>query len=277
MTDICYAERMKEYNTYFIAEGDREGGLRVERLVKGNPTCNCYSVAKVFTVTAIGILYDQGLLTPETRLTELLKADLPDGIDPRWHRVTLHDLMLHRAGFGCGMLDIDVEDASQYPTDDYLAMTLGTRLVHEPGEVSQYTDAAFYLLSRAVFAASGKDLAELLRPILMGTMRFKEFAWSTCPHGYAMGATGLYLRTEDVAKLGILYLREGDWFGTRILSREWVSLVLSRGYELKAVGDGWYAKGGMRGQQLMLHPARGVTLACHSYDDRVDRHRLMAE
>ena len=48
---------------------------------------------------------------------------------------------------------------------------------------------------------SGMDIADLLRPILMEKMKFKEFAWSKCPYGYSIGATGLYIRTEDMAKL----------------------------------------------------------------------------
>ena len=35
----------------------------------------------------------------------------------------------------------------------------------------------------------------------MDKMKFKEFAWSRCPYGYSMGATGLYIRTEDMVKL----------------------------------------------------------------------------
>ena len=57
-------------------------------------------------------------------------------------------------------------------------------------------------------------------------MRFKEFAWSRCPFGYSIGATGLYLRTEDVVKLGILYLNKGMWKEERIISEACVNLVL---------------------------------------------------
>ena len=57
--------------------------------------------------------------------------------------------MRHRAGYGRGWLDIDVDDASEYPADDYLALAMREPLVHAPGEVYQYTDAAFYITSRS--------------------------------------------------------------------------------------------------------------------------------
>ena len=55
----------------------------------------------------------------------------------------------------------------------------------------------------------------------------------------------------------------------RIISLEWVDLVLKNGYEFKPIGNGWYAKGGMRGQFLMFNYELNKTLACHSFDDRV--------
>lgn len=47
-----------------------------------------------------------------------------------------------------------------------------------------------------------------------------------------MGATGLYLRTEDMIKLGILYLNNGVLKDERIISEEWINLVLQIGMNL---------------------------------------------
>ena len=140
---------------------------------------------------------------------------------------------------------------------------------YEPGTTHQYTDAAYYLLSRVVYELSGINLEDFLRPVLMDKMRFKELAWSKCPYGYSIGATGLYIRTEDMVKLGILYLNKGIWMGERIISEKWVDLVISNGYEFHHIGNGWYAKGGMCGQFLMFNYNLGKALACHSYDDGV--------
>ena len=271
MTEKDYGSIIREHglNTFFVAEGDGAHNIRKQIVIPANPCCNCYSVAKVFTVTAIGMLYDRGLLIPATRMADVLAAYLPADMDPRWEKVTLHDLMLHKVGFGHGMLDIDAEDASAFP-EDYLGYVLSSALPHEPGTTAQYTDAAFYLLSRVAAEVSGMDLADLLRPALMNTMKFKEFAWSVCPRGYSMGATGLYLRTEDMVKLGIVYINGGEWQGERIISREWVDTVLKNGYELKECGNGWYRKGGMHGQLLMLHPTEKLAVACHSYDGRLN-------
>ena len=271
LTKIDYDVRARSagLNIYFVAEGDREYNIRTQTVVPANPCCNCYSIAKAFTVTAIGMLYDRGLLSPNTRLADVLGDKFPQGIDSKWQNVTLHHLMTHHVGFGEGLLDIDAEDASKYPTKDYLSIILSTPLPHAPSEVRQYTDAAYYLLSRVVERLAGVDLADFLRPTLMETMEFKEFAWSVCPEGYSMGATGLYLRTEDVVKLGILYLNEGEWRGTRVISKEWVDIVLKNHYEFSDRGNGWYGKSGMRGQMLTFNPERGLAVAWHGYERRI--------
>lgn len=262
LTDTSYAAlaRAAGLNVYFIAEGDRDGAVRVEECVPANPCCNCYSIAKLFTVTALGILYDRGLLSPETRLTDILPLR---PADERLGSVTLDQLLTHRAGLGI-TLDIDCEDASSFPRD-YARLIFDTPLAYAPGTARKYTDAAFYLLARAAKALCGEDPAGLLRAPLMDVMRFSEFAWSVCPLGCCMGATGLYLRTADMVKLGILYLRGGDWFGTRIVSEEWVDLVFRRGYELAPLGNGWFGKGGMHGQMLAISPQRALAAAWHGY------------
>lgn len=260
---------MEKYNMYFICEGNRDYTIKKEVVVPANPTCNCYSVAKAFTVMAIGILYDKGLLTLDTRVIDVLNKYLPTDIDEKWSKVTIHDVLLHKVGFGSGLLDIDCDDASLYQTFDYLKIVFTAKLEYDPGTVYQYTDAAYYLLSRVVAEITHSDIEDFLRPILMETMKFKELAWSKCPKGYSMGATGLYIRTEDMVKLGILYLNKGIWMGNRIISEEWVDLVIANRYEFTHIKNGWYAKGGMRGQFLMFNFEKGKALAGHSFDDNV--------
>ena len=259
----------RKSNTYFICVGDKEYNIKKEVIVPSNPTCNCYSVAKAFTVLAIGLLYDKGLIKLDALITDILKKYLPEEIDEKWFKVTVHDVLTQKVGFGSGLLDIDCDDASLYETNDYLYIVLNTKLKYEPGTVYQYTDAAFYLLSRVVYEVSGIELCDLLRPILMEKMKFKELAWSKCPFGYSMGATGLYLRTEDMVKLGILYINNGIWRGERIISEEWINLVITNRYEFTHINDGWYAKGGMRGQLLMFNRDKGKAIACHAYESGI--------
>lgn len=271
LTDIAYDVRAKDagLNVYFIAEADADGNSRLLKNVPANPTCNAYSIAKAFTVLAVGQCFDKGLLNPSMRVSDVLGSFIPTDADEKWKNVTLHDVLTHRIGYGEGLLDIDAEDPLKWGSKDYLSLAFRAPLVHEPGMMRQYTDAAYYIASRMVSRVTGQTLADFLRPTLLDTMDFREMAWSACPQGYSMGATGLYVRTDDMVKLGVLWLRGGDWFGKRVVSETWVDTVINRGYEfvpkLADATSVWYGKGGMRGQMLTFNLKKGLAVAWNAY------------
>lgn len=253
-----------------------EDGISVtESITPANRTNNCYSVSKVFTVTALGMLYDDGLLSPDEKPINIFKDQLPDRINPRWEQITLDHLIRHRWGIGQGFLDIDAEDVNtfegKYGTrNDFLKIVLSTDLPNAPGDEGAngavYSDAAYYLLSRVVSKKTGKTLFDFMRERLFVPCAFQEFAWSSCPMGYSMGATGLYIRTPDMAKLGRIYLDGGVFGGKRFISKEWCDIVFERGYELKEIAPGCHAKGGMCGQMLLVDRNRRAVVAWLGYD-----------
>ena len=244
-----------------------ENGLATETVNASNPCQNCYSVAKVYCVTAIGMLFDEGKIQVSDTIGSIFAEELEEyGVDPTaWNKVTIHDVMRHRAGFEHGLLDIDAEDSTKWGSQDYLKLVLTEPLVYEPGEKFVYTDAAFYLISRVVTKISGEMLDEFLAKRLFNLTDCREFAFSTCPEGYPIGATGLYIRSADVAKLGYIYLNDGKYGDTQIISKEWVDTVITNGYELTTDENG-YSKGGMRGQFLYINYEKNVAVAWHSYD-----------
>ena len=142
-------------------------------------------------------------------------------------------------------------------------MTLKAEL--DGNKTNRYTDAAYYLISRVVTKISGEKLDTFLAKRLFNKTDCREYAFASCPQGYPMGATGLYIRSADVAKLGRIYLDGGKYGEEQIISKEWVDLVLEKGYELNRSGTG-YAKGGMRGQYLYINFNKNIAAAWHSYD-----------
>jgi CubicO group peptidase (beta-lactamase class C family) len=149
-------------NTYRMSISTADGFETIKRL-PGNPCQNCYSVAKLYCVTAIGMLFDEGKLTPDTTIAEIFADELKEyGIPAeKWGKVKLDHVMRHEVGFGKGFLDIDTEDITKYPTDDFLYMVLDRELVYAPGEMRVYSDAAFYLISRVVTKISGEMQEQL--------------------------------------------------------------------------------------------------------------------
>lgn len=236
---------------------------------------NGYSVAKVFTATAVGLLFDGGLISPDDRIADFFA--IPAHADPRWHEVTIDHLLRHQSGIDHGFLDIDAEDTAQWPTDDYLSIVFAQPLPHAPGTYFQYSDGVFYLLSRLVSRVAMQPMDALLHARLLRPLRFGETAWSRCPYGYPIGATGLYCSAADLAKLGWLYLNGGKWNGKQLLSAQWVRLTLERGYTLKPSAQGnWISKGGMYGQRLAFSPHKQIAVAWHAFESQPMMEKILA-
>ena len=241
-------------------------GYETAEIVPANPCQDIYSISKAFVVTAIGMMSDRGLLRTDDRITDILSGFVPSDIDPRWHNITVDDALKHRMGHPGGFLDIDINDANGFGTD-YLGYLFRASFVRDPAGEPEYTDGAYYLLARVVENLCGESVDDLLWRELFAPLHFREAAWSHCPQGHVIGATGLYARAGDVVKLGELYRSGGVFEGKRIISEEWVNTVLEKGYELQPTGFGdSYGKGGMRGQMLAVFPSKKLSVCWTSYN-----------
>lgn len=251
-------------------------GIFAHKFQPCNACNDSYSVAKAFIMTAIGLLEDDGLLRVEDKIYPYFEQDFPLDADEKWREVTIENALTHTIGFDKGFLDIDAEDARAYPTDDYLSIVLSHKLALKPGEKYVYSDAAFYLLSRLISRVAGKNADELLRERIIRPLRFREIAWSRCPQGYPMGATGLYAGASDIVKLGWLYLNGGVYDGKRLLSKSWVDQALAKQYEFRKLSPrGLTGKGGMFGQCLAFSQKARFAVAWHAYADKEHRAGLI--
>lgn len=252
--------------TFYKITEIRDGKTQTVTLNPGNACQNSYSVAKAFTTTAIGMLWDDGLLSTDEKIVDIFADEVPEDMDPAWQAMTVHHLLTHTCGFPVGYLDIDAMDPNTLGTPDYLGYLFRTKLNYVPGQGDAYSDAAFYALSRVVSKKTGEKLDDYLWPRLFYPLGFREVSWSACPYGYSMGATGLYIYTEDMVKLGQLYLQGGEYNGKRLLSEAWVETVKTRGYEFHNLKAGKaYGKGGAFGQMLLFMPEENASMAWHSY------------
>ena len=256
----------QDYNVLRVAEIYDGGAAESLDIALCNPCQNTYSVAKAFVVTAVGLLADEGRLRVDDKITDILADYLPEGIDPRWHTATVDDVLLHKCGLPGGFLDIDVCDIQGFGRD-FLRYLFTYPLLDAPGTERRYTDGAYYLLSRVVEQAAGQPLDTFLWDRLLYEIGFQEVSWAHCPMGHPMGATGMYIRTADMAKLGELYRTGGCYGGRRYLSEDWVRLALSRPYELSPNDGGRsFSKGGMCGQNLLVIPEQKRVVAWHAYE-----------
>ena len=226
-----------------------------------------YSITKFFITTAIGILTDKKLLNLDEKLLDILYDQIRKPYDSAWNKVTLRHALQHKMGIDAGVLDIDRDDITAYGTKDLLEFTLQYAPKYEPGTYYCYTDVPHYLLSRVITAVTGKPADDLIREEILEPLKFRQAAFSRCYLNYTIGGTGSYMRTEDVVKLGWIYMNGGHYLGQRIISEEWIKTAEEEGFmDQKEFADtSFKGKSGMNGQMVMYSHKKGLAVAWHGY------------
>ena len=98
----------------------------------------------------------------------------------------------------------------------------------EPGTVSAYSQPCTYALASIIQRNAGMPLTRYLRPRLFDPLGIGHVGWHTFPPGREQGFSGLHARTEDIAKLGLLYLQGGQWEGAQLIGEKWVAEATSQ-------------------------------------------------
>jgi hypothetical protein len=142
---------------------------------------------------------------------------------------------------------------------------LDRRMVAEPGTRFIYCSPAMHLLSPILQKATGMTALEFARQNLFAPLGIQDALWESDPQGYSDGWGDLYLRPRDMAKIGYLWLNNGQWDGRQVVPREWVEA--SARVQMAETGDddkygyGWwitnedqgeYAAIGRGGQRIQV-------------------------
>lgn len=264
LADDFRASDKNVYRITVIKDGKQES----VHLIEDNDCRNLYSVTKAYTMTAIGFLYDDGLLKPEDRICDIFKARMPDNADPKWYDVTVHDVLRHMTGVTEYFSDIDDEDITTYGDGGFLTRILSLPVKGTVGETYEYTDATYYMLSCIVTEKTGVSMYDWLRVKLFVPLRYKQVAWGTCRDGISIGGSCAYMSCEDMVKVGKLYLDGGVFEGKQIISREWVAKALAYGYAFTPLipdREG-YQKTGAHGQKLYFSKKDNMVVGVQSFD-----------
>jgi hypothetical protein len=99
---------------------------------------------------------------------------------------------------------------------------------HLPGTHFKYNTAATFMQSAIVQKVTGQTVLDFLRPRLFEPLGIEHPLWDTNFQGISLGGYGLRVRTEDIAKLGQLYLQKGNWHGKQLVPTEWVAMATAK-------------------------------------------------
>jgi CubicO group peptidase (beta-lactamase class C family) len=223
----------------------------------GNPNSveSVNSVTKSMVSTVVGLAVDKGLIKnlQEPVYTYLPPIELVNGegitadqnpiaktsfiypFETEHNRKINWDHLLRQTSDWEGVLwgKPDWADRPSEKSDEWT-----TRKRFEPGTVYKYNDTRVNALALAATAVWRKPLPQVLREEVMNPIGASNtWAWtgyhnawivldgkmiqSVSGGGHFGG--GLYINTYDMARLGLLTLRKGNWNGKQIISEDWIN------------------------------------------------------
>jgi CubicO group peptidase (beta-lactamase class C family) len=187
-----------------------------------------FSVAKSVVSTLVGIAIDEGLIhsvsDPVTEyVPELAKRD------PRFERITLRDLLAMCSGIRYEEHSLPLpwgDDVNTYYGTDLRDLALSeTEIERPPGQQWLYNNYNPLLLGLVLERATGVSVSEYMATRLWQPLGSEfDATWSLDSEwsGFEKMESGLNAAPVDYARFGELFIHDGEWNGTRIVSEGWV-------------------------------------------------------
>ena len=208
-----------------------------------------YSITKSLVSLAVGMLIAEGKISLDRTVGEVLHTPACDVSG-----LTLEKLLSMRSGLNTELLFSDRRTCPDY-LSACLAQTVGESCFF-------YNNANYYLAGRMAEEAAGEYLHEYIVRRIFSPLGITEYRFESDPEGHFFGASGLYLKTQDLAKTGLSIL------DNKFYPEEWLSTMLhpySKQYGLGfwLDGDSFYMSGKW-GQRCMLYPKQRAVIAFNS-------------
>ena len=196
----------------------QHGEVLAEKQIAPDTAHIMNSVSKTFTSTAVGFAIEEGLLSLEDRIVDLFPESVPAEPQELLSKVTLRNLLTMNSGHGK-----DPTAAIRGGDGDWVGAFMAWPIDYEPGTCHCYNSLGTYVLSAAVQKVTGQKVVDYLETRLWQPLGIEKPRWDESPAGINTGGWGLYLHTEDLARMGQCLLSGGKFRGKQVIPAGWVS------------------------------------------------------
>jgi CubicO group peptidase (beta-lactamase class C family) len=179
-------------NGYIVSETYSQGATGQPRKI--------FSCTKSFTSTLVGITFDQGLIDGvNPSVLSFFPGSTFQNNDARKQSMTLENVLIMNTGLD--WVEGDPSYQKLYITQDWAGRC--TTCPWQPNRASFSTIA-----NAAAFACK----------YLFGPLGIQGYIWDTDNQDIPIGGWGLKLTPREIAKLGYLFLHNGQWEGRQVVS-----------------------------------------------------------
>lgn len=246
-----------------------------------------YSLSKSFCSTAVGFAVAEGKLSLDQKVVDFFPDELPDAPDPRLKDVTIQHLLTMSCGHSSDPMpaelvgtDYGLEPILTDAKPTWAQQFLSRKIEFEPGTRFCYNTTGTYMCSAIVQKVVGEKIVDYLTPRLFEPLHIDKPYWEESPQGVNKGGSGLFLKTEDIAKFGQLYLQKGKWNDRQLLPEAWVEDATKKhvsngdnpnsdwaqgyGYQFWRCRHNVYRGDGMYSQFCVVMPDQNMVVAINS-------------
>ena len=234
-----------------------------------NSRNNIKSIWKSILSICTGICLDKGYIKSlEDPIYKYLKV-FGENIHPYHKLITIQHLLTMSSGiywnggihYHCPMLE------QLFRSKNWLEHIADVAMKDVPGTRHEYKEWDVIILSALITAATGMQVYDFCEKHLYQPLGIRSERWavSSCGIDYTIikGKEELSdLSARELAKLGLLFLNEGRWNGTEIISSEYIKQATTPSMQDKNYGFLWwlfpggYACRGYGGQEVNVLPEK---------------------
>ncbi|CAM4296637.1 class C beta-lactamase-related serine hydrolase [Cytophagaceae bacterium 50C-KIRBA] len=240
-----------------------------------------YSVSKSWTSTAIGFAVAEKKIQVSDKVINYF-PEYPDLANkPYIADLSIQNLLTMSVGH-----EVEPLRGVVATQTDWVKGFLSASIAHQPGTKFLYNTLATYMLSAIIQKVTGQKVVDYLDPRLFKPLGIQGVDWEVDPQGINTGGWGIRVKTEDMAKLGQLYLQQGKWKGKQILPAAWVAEATSKhidqdpsasaekksnsdwlqgyGYQFWRCRNGAFRADGAYGQYIVMMPEQDAVVVITS-------------
>jgi CubicO group peptidase (beta-lactamase class C family) len=144
-------------------------------------------------------------------------------LDERKKAITLQQLLDMTSGIDW-QEPVDGRPVSMFDMErspDWVKFILDRPMSNPPGEIFNYNSGNSHLLSAILNRLTGMSASDYAKAKLFGPLGISAWNWRRDPQGVSTGGYGLALQPRDMAKIGYLYLRGGQWEDKALVPKAW--------------------------------------------------------
>jgi CubicO group peptidase (beta-lactamase class C family) len=236
-----------------------------------------HSVTKSVTSALVGVALAEGALpSVDQPLLEFFAGRPIANRDARKEAIRLADVLQMASGLNWPESGLPYSSGANITrgwlaSEDPVQFVLDRPMAADPGAAFNYNSGGSHLLSAVLQQATGQSARGYARARLFEPIGIENEYWASDRQGRTLGGSGLWLRPDDLARFGYLFLHGGRWDGQIIVPADWVQLSTRPHLDLpggKGYGYQWwiqtfggYAAEGWGGQYLYVNPEYNLVVA----------------